>query len=74
MGSTASVLANPPDSINSIKQLLCGDISNFPNISKIIPKTQLSVFVSSTFTDTQRERNILHERILPKLQKKYQHQ
>jgi hypothetical protein len=34
------------------------------------PKRQLLIFVSSTFLDTNRERNILHAKILPDLQKK----
>ena len=34
------------------------------------PSNKLVVFVSSTFTDTDRERNVLQEKILPDLRKK----
>jgi WD40 repeat protein len=34
------------------------------------PKSKLMIFVSSTFTDTHKERNILHEKILPLLRAK----
>lgn len=33
------------------------------------PKFRLLVFVSSTFTDTEKERNILLEKVVPKLRK-----
>jgi hypothetical protein len=34
-----------------------------------IPKNKITIFVSSTFTDTWRERNFLHDELLPSLQK-----
>ena len=51
--------------------ILRGNIKCCPNLLKFIPKAKLEVFISSTFTDTHFERNILHEIILPDLQKKY---
>lgn len=44
-------------------------IDRIPDIIKLKPKKSLRIFVSSTFTDTHQERNILHEDILLKLQK-----
>jgi energy-coupling factor transporter ATP-binding protein EcfA2 len=40
--------------------------------SRCIPNRKLSIFISSTFTDTYRERNCLHEVILPQLQVQFQ--
>jgi WD40 repeat protein len=36
-------------------------------VAKLLPKQKVTIFVSSTFTDTHKERNILHENILPRL-------
>lgn len=35
-----------------------------------LPPSKLLVFVSSTFTDTQDERNVILEKILPKLRQR----
>jgi WD40 repeat protein len=40
----------------------------FDTLKNFLPKNKLTVFVSSTFTDTSKERNLLHEQILPQLQ------
>jgi 23S rRNA U2552 (ribose-2'-O)-methylase RlmE/FtsJ len=37
-----------------------------------MPKKKLMIFVSSTFLDTNLERDVLHRKILPDLQKKAQ--
>jgi len=47
--------------------LLKGDLEKLQFIS--IPKAKLMMVISSTFTDTHLERNILLEKILPNLQK-----
>jgi WD40 repeat protein len=62
--------ARPQDFDSTIKHVLCGTVSEqiYASLQKIVPKNKLTVFVSSTFTDTWRERNLLHEEILPKLQ------
>ena len=36
----------------------------------VVPSCKLAVFVSSTFTDTERERNLLLEKILPDLRER----
>jgi WD40 repeat protein len=41
-------------------------------LRRVMPKKKLMVFVSSTFLDTNLERDILHRKILPDLQKKAQ--
>jgi hypothetical protein len=53
------------------ESLLRGNVKNIPMVRKFSPKRQLRIFVSSTFTDTYIERNILHESILPQLQKEF---
>jgi WD40 repeat protein len=40
----------------------------FDRIERAIPKKKIMIFISSTFTDTHLERNILHHKILPQLQ------
>jgi WD40 repeat protein/Cdc6-like AAA superfamily ATPase len=47
---------------------LKGDLLALNSLVACIPNNKLNVFISSTFTDTHQERNILHESILPKLQ------
>ena len=52
------------------KIILSGGIGtlNLSNkVDSLIPSWKLMVFISSTFTDTQDERNILLDKILPKL-------
>jgi WD40 repeat protein len=41
-------------------------------LRRVVPKKKLTVFVSSTFLDTNLERDVLHRKILPDLQKKAQ--
>jgi hypothetical protein len=57
-------------SSNSLSNLLSGDFSKevFEQVRKIIPKGKLSIFFSSTFTDSHIERNIIMEEILPEMQ------
>jgi hypothetical protein len=57
-----------------MEQLLRGEISDesIGTLRKRLPKKSLMVFVSSTFRDTEFERDILHRKILPDLQKKAQ--
>jgi hypothetical protein len=40
-------------------------------VETLIPKSKVTVFASSTFTDTHLERNILLEKILPKVTNMY---
>ncbi len=41
--------------IESLVRSLCrGDFSDLEKLSRIVPKPKMSVFVSSTFTDTQK--------------------
>lgn len=42
--------------------------ATFSTLKRCKPNSKLSIFVSSTFTDTYRERAILQEEILPALQ------
>ena len=53
------------------EKVLCGDFVCTKNILEKWMKTQdvMVVFVSSTFTDTHTERNILLQEILPDLRK-----
>ncbi len=44
-------------------------IINEETIRNLQPKRKLIIFVSSTFTDTYKERNVLQEQILPELRK-----
>ena len=46
-------------------RLICGDFSAIASLECHIPKRKLQVFVSSTFTDTHLERNILMKEINP---------
>eukprot|EP01031_Cornospumella_fuschlensis_P028059 gene28059-33878_t len=56
----------------ALASILRGNFSerNYGILSKYRPKKKLYIFVSSTFTDTYRERSILHEQMLPLLQDK----
>jgi WD40 repeat protein len=60
----------PQDFDSTVNNVLSGTVNGkvYGSLQKIVPKNKLTVFVSSTFTDTWRERNLLHEEILPKLQ------
>jgi hypothetical protein len=53
-------------------KLLCGELTEtvMEEVRRILPKKNLLVFVSSTFLDTNLERDILHRKILPDLQSK----
>jgi WD40 repeat protein/GTPase SAR1 family protein len=55
-------------------KLIRGDVTKavMEEIRRVVPKKNLMVFVSSTFLDTNLERDILHRKILPDLQKKDQ--
>jgi WD40 repeat protein len=57
-----------------MQQLVRGEISeaSMRELRRAMPKKKLMVFVSSTFLDTNLERDILHRKILPDLQKKAQ--
>jgi WD40 repeat protein len=50
--------------------ILKGDIDKyaFEHVQKAVPKSKMELFISSTFTDSHHERNILQEKILPVLQ------
>jgi WD40 repeat protein len=54
-----------------MENLIRGDITeaSMKDLIKIVPKRKLIVFVSSTFIDTKLERDILHTKILPDLQR-----
>jgi hypothetical protein len=54
-----------------IEDVIRGDVSKIPQIQQYLPKSKLTVFLSSTFTDTHIERNILNEVVLPALQNQY---
>eukprot|EP01041_Mallomonas_annulata_P011795 gene11795-24716_t len=54
--------------IDQLKKVLRGDLSSLPSLQ--ICKSKLSVFISSAFTDSHKERNILMDKILPALQEK----
>jgi WD40 repeat protein len=51
--------------------LMGGKFSSITLFKKFLPKSKLSVFISSTFTDSHNERNLLNEKILPDLQELY---
>ena len=51
------------------KKVLFGNFIGSDILKWKAPRAKLVVFVSSTFTDTQAERNILLEDILPDLRK-----
>jgi hypothetical protein len=54
------------DSVAQVTRVLHGDFLGFENLKSWFPlRSKLLVFVSSTFTDTHRERNVLMETILP---------
>jgi hypothetical protein len=57
-----------------MEKLIRGEIteSSIEEVKKLLPKKKLMIFVSSTFLDTSLERDILHRKILPDLQKKAQ--
>jgi WD40 repeat protein len=57
-----------------MEKLIRGDITeeSMKELRRSMPKKQLMVFVSSTFLDTNLERDILHRKILPDLQRKAQ--
>jgi WD40 repeat protein len=53
---------------------MCGQVTgaSMEELKKLLPKRKLLIFVSSTFLDTNLERNILHRNILPDLQRRAQ--
>ena len=51
-----------------LKSVLSGNNASLKELVMWIPKNQLIVFASSTFTDTHLERNILLEKIIPVVQ------
>jgi WD40 repeat protein len=57
-----------------MEKLLRGEITGevMGELRRVLPKKNLMVFVSSTFLDTNLERDILHRKILPELQRKAQ--
>jgi tetratricopeptide (TPR) repeat protein len=57
-----------------MEKLLRGEMTGevMVELRRVLPKKNLMVFVSSTFLDTNLERDILHRKILPELQKKAQ--
>jgi WD40 repeat protein len=57
-----------------MQKLIHGEITeaSMEELRKIMPKKKLMVFVSSTFMDSNLERDILHTNILPDLEKKGQ--
>jgi WD40 repeat protein len=57
-----------------MQKLIRGEISeaSMRELRRVMLKKKLMVFVSSTFLDTNLERDILHRKILPDLQKKAQ--
>jgi hypothetical protein len=57
-----------------MQKLIRGEITetSMEELRKIMPKKKLMVFVSSTFMDSNLERDILHRKILPDLEKKGQ--
>jgi WD40 repeat protein len=57
-----------------MEKLLRGELTEevMDAVRRVLPKKNLMVFVSSTFLDTNLERDILHRKILPELQKKAQ--
>lgn len=65
---TGNTSASPSGEKEAFLALLQGNLSVFSTAKKFVPKSKLCVFVSSTFTDTRVERDILMEDILPKLQ------
>jgi WD40 repeat protein/tetratricopeptide (TPR) repeat protein len=56
------------------EKLIRGEITevSMAELKRMLPKKNLMVFVSSTFLDSNLERDILHKKILPELQKKAQ--
>ena len=54
----------------SLLELLRGKFSQdiFDKVKQVIPKSKLTIFFSSTFTDSHGERNIIMEELLPELQ------
>ena len=57
--------------MDQIELVLRGEFGRLLDLKvKLIPKTKVSLLISSTFTDTFLERNILQEQILPLLQDK----
>jgi hypothetical protein len=59
------------DVLELLNQVVTGNFSCYDELAKYVPKSKLSVFISSTFTDSHAERNVLNEVILPLLQEKY---
>jgi WD40 repeat protein/ABC-type dipeptide/oligopeptide/nickel transport system ATPase component len=57
-----------------MEKLIRGEINeaSMEELRKVMPKKKLMVFVSSTFLDTNLERDILHRKILPDLEKRGQ--
>jgi hypothetical protein len=57
-----------------MQKLLRGEITEttMEELRRVLPKKNLMVFVSSTFLDTNLERDILHRKILPDLQRQSQ--
>jgi hypothetical protein len=57
-----------------MEKLIRGEINeaSMEELKKVMPKKKLMVFVSSTFLDTNLERDILHRKILPDLEKRGQ--
>jgi flagellar biosynthesis GTPase FlhF len=53
-----------------LKDFLRGRVTgtNLEELGKLLPKKKMMVFVSSTFLDTNFERDVLHRKILPDLQ------
>ena len=57
--------------MDQIELVLRGEFGRLPDLKvKLIPKTKISLLISSTFTDTFLERNVLLEQVLPILQGK----
>lgn len=71
-GASSGYSKEEVQSYRLLRKALSGDTSSITMkyVQALVPKNKLMVFVSSTFTDTHRERNILSEVILPVLQKK----
>jgi hypothetical protein len=57
-----------------MEKTIRGDLTevSMDELKKLLPKKKLQIFVSSTFLDTNLERDILHRKILPYLQKRAQ--
>ncbi len=48
-----------------LTSVLSGQFDALPTLEPLIPKRKLQVFVSSTFTDTHLERNVIMKEVIP---------